>query len=329
MIGRSFLRGVSVLALALATATGARAAATEDDAWFLRFQPPPGSSYVMTAQIEQDMRLSMGPDQTVAMTSVQTLTARQDVLEAAADGTITTRQVIERVQMELRGEDEGGMTFDSESDEEAPDELAPVLAMIGHEVVVHQASDASIVDIEGFDELWESLSSDDPQMALVLEQTKAAFGDEAFRSQMQMNGVVFPEEAVVVGDTWQTTLDLSNPIFGKFETDVSYEYLGLEKSEEGDCAGIGVEMTSDVDLDFAGLFGMLGLPEAEGFDMKATVHEMSGSGSLCVEPATGVTRTSDLDFVVRMDIAMTFGDQTMGTSLEMDQRLEMRLDQQQ
>lgn len=108
----------------------------------------------------------------------------------------------------------GEVTFSSEG--ETDDLISSLLkALIGKKFDVEMQKNGVISKIENTDRLWGEMMSVMPEMPeaqkeQVLNQIKTAYGDKAFKGNIEMITAILPDQNVKEGGTWKNTVKLES-----------------------------------------------------------------------------------------------------------------------
>jgi hypothetical protein len=194
-------------------------------------------------------------------------------------------------------------------------------AMLESELIASFSSRGEIIEVEGFEAMWqmlEGMGNDDVQSQQLFKVLKEGFSGESMMQQMRGGFPVFPEGAVSQGDRWQDEVDSQNPIMGKVSMSSTYT-LGADKTVEGrKCREIAV----DTEVKIRGASGMIEqIKQMFGGELEMTFDELESSGTMCIDYTTGLPWVSEMDNRMGMTLSVAKpGDaaQTMTMHMKLD-----------
>ena len=151
-----------------------------------------------------------------------------------------------------------------------------------------------------------------------MELMKAGFGEESMKAMMQVGTAVFPEKPVSTGETWDYDLSIDNPLLGKMKIASRFESLGPERRAERDCVKLGANTA----IEFQGGSPMIeqlaqmfsGGSAQVGWEM----GDSSGSGSVWVDRASGLTVEAEQSQKMQMTMSITGGQGAQATAMDVD-----------
>lgn len=87
-----------------------------------------------------------------------------------------------------------------------------------------------VLEVKNMDALWESVLSEfnqltDTQKAQLMSQVKNAYGDKAFKGNLEMTSAIFPENPVNKGDKWTVNTNLETTLAADMTTEYIFEDL--------------------------------------------------------------------------------------------------------
>ncbi|MEM6298637.1 MAG: DUF6263 family protein [Bacteroidota bacterium] len=112
------------------------------------------------------------------------------------------------------GQPTGDLIFSS--DGKRDDAASRLFAsMIDKEFDVEMLRNGRIVTIENLDKLFDTMMESfddipDAQKEQLMASLKGAYGEEAFKGNIEMITAIFPDQAVEVGESWKNTIDLES-----------------------------------------------------------------------------------------------------------------------
>lgn len=116
--------------------------------------------------------------------------------------------------------DMGGMEMVMSS-ESADDDVFSVIMknMIGKTFNISMKRNGTISDIRNLDNVFSSVFTAFPdlpemQKQQILTQVKQAYGEKAFKGNIEMITAIFPDKSVSIGDTWTNSIQLESGMAG-------------------------------------------------------------------------------------------------------------------
>ncbi len=271
--------------------------------YLLRFKPTPDSTMRMTQEIEQDIRMEMGAMGSREARSEIRIDSTQKVLPGETAGVTRIDQVMDRITMTSREGDNVLVSFDST--QESDDEAARTLGMlVGKTFTLELSELGEIRAVGGFEQIWNELEAEaEPAARQILQGVKQSLNEEVFRQMLQAALPAFPAEPVAIGQSWDHSADLRNPMFGTMKTATTFTAEGEDQSGGERCLRLGVAI--DLELDFDSEL-LNQLAAASGGEMKVEVGDVTSTGTMCVALTDGVTVESRIhqDLEMKMDIAL-------------------------
>lgn len=108
----------------------------------------------------------------------------------------------------------GEMLFSSES--EGVDVFSTLIkTMIGKEFTLEMSRDGTVSRIENLDNIFEGMFESfpkltEPQKQQILTQLQQAYGEKAFKGNIEMITAIFPNKEVKVGEKWENSVKLES-----------------------------------------------------------------------------------------------------------------------
>ncbi|MCW5766699.1 MAG: hypothetical protein KIT68_12070, partial [Phycisphaeraceae bacterium] len=154
-------------------------------------------------------------------TQKQIMGTRMEVKDVADDGAATVETTFESVKLTMEQPGMGAMSYDSEKPGDGAGNpfAASFGAMIGERITFVIMPDGSVRKAEGMDKIIkkmaEAMDKENPGMgAMVADQLKGSFGDDAMRRTYEQAMKILPEKPVSAGDSWTTNFDQPLPMMG-------------------------------------------------------------------------------------------------------------------
>ncbi len=112
----------------------------------------------------------------------------------------------------------GEMVSSSKSD---GDDIFSTLmkTIIGKEFTIEMSRDGTISKIENLDNIFEGMFESfpqltEPQKQQILAQLRQAYGEKAFKGNIEMITAIFPKKKVKVGENWENSVKLESGMSG-------------------------------------------------------------------------------------------------------------------
>ena len=112
----------------------------------------------------------------------------------------------------------GEMIFSSKN--ESADMLSSIMKnVIGKEFNIEMSKDGAILNIENLDVIFDGMFESFPELPEVqkqqiLAQLQQAYGEKAFKGNIEMITAIFPNKEVNVGDSWKNSVKLESGMSG-------------------------------------------------------------------------------------------------------------------
>jgi hypothetical protein len=193
---------------------------TDDDVKvLLRFNSTKGKVYTITSTImTQTLQTIKGKDMKVTLENVVKM--KYIIDDVDADGIVTITATYTGIKIKQNGM-QGVVEYDSESENPinpVPPAVKGLVALIGTSLTAKMDSRGKVLEIQGLDALLnkmlDNLGSDknDPNVAKFLANFKKQFSDQSFKEMFQSMTAPYPEAPVGIGDSWKTTMTLTQII---------------------------------------------------------------------------------------------------------------------
>lgn len=321
-------------AAALAALPAAYAAAGT----LIRLQPEDGATYRYVMTQKQTMNTQMGPMGSQSVDNAIRADISQTVTGRNADGSTSFDVTYDRMVLDVTA-GPTVMHYDSADDGEEGGEnpaFGVLDALIGKTFTVTMSERNHVLDVTGFETMWDSVAGElpeDPMARQMTESFKKAFSADSMKQLMQSGGAIFPEGPVRPGDTWNDEVSAANPILGDIAINSSYVYEQAEKKAGRDCLRVAVDMAMSFGGTMPMVEAMREMFAAQGADVSVDIEvgEMKGSGTLWVDRATGMTVSSDIDQAMAMTVNLTMSAPeqpeplAMAMVIDMDQKILFEL----
>lgn len=208
----------------------------------LRYRWTQGEEFRYRYTQQSTMTMSgtgLAPGGESAVDSTLTQRLRTIVDDVAADGTVTLRQVIDAVRIDINAPF-GRSVFDSAATGSiaADDRLSQSItgaysAMIGQAITLVIAPSGTVQKVEGMSAILERMLKAQPgtMPADALERLKNSFSDDAARYMFERGFASFPERPLKPGDTWDDQLTVNLPMFGAMSTFRTWTFHGIERRD--------------------------------------------------------------------------------------------------
>jgi Family of unknown function (DUF6263) len=240
-------------------------------------------------------------DMTIDQSTTQVFrTVAEDV---APDGTVTLRQVVESIKMDMNSP-----MFTASFDSANPDAAAAnpmsgmlktVLSpMIGASFTLVMASTGEVQKVEGLSALADKVFktvAQDPAAAGVLDGLKANLSDDAMRSMMSQTFTQFPNRPLKPGDTWSGQVSASNPMLGTLVTTVSSTLKAVEGAGSARIARIATSVSIKQDASKPVPSNPMG--------MTMQLGDSTGDGEQFFDAGTGRFQRSTINIIMPMTMS--------------------------
>lgn len=283
---------ISMRSISLLTAVAVLAPLAGQDGVKLRWQFKAGDVLRYRMTTEQSIEMSMMPGTTMENTIGFVL--HEDVKEVAADGTASLDVGYEAMRVDVDTGMGTRMSFDSTltgDDVKANDPMLTKVAKQMLEAKLHMKLEPSghVGEIVGMKELLAKVT-DDLAPDMTGQMLKRMFSEDSLRKMVEVN--VFPDKALVLGDTWKRNFEQAAPPIGTLKFAVDNKLTGQEDHGGSSCAKIA--MTTKMTL---------GSDDSSASAMSATMDESKGEGTMWFDTKRG--RMVEVEQA--WDMKMSFG----------------------
>lgn len=248
-------------------------------------------------------------------TQKQIMGTRMEVKDVADDGAATVETTFESVKLTMEQPGMGAMSYDSEKPGDGAGNpfAASFGAMIGERITFVIMPDGSVRKAEGMDKIIkkmaEAMDKENPGMgAMVADQLKGSFGDDAMRRTYEQAMKILPEKPVSAGDSWTTNFDQPLPMMGSMKTVVTSTYQGAETIDGRPVAKIANTMA--VTMEPAKDAGPMG--------MQASMTQGKGTGVNYFDTGRGQLHRGTATMTMPMTLQMTGPD---GNQMKIEQNI--------
>ena len=285
--------------LKLLTVIALLAQVAGQDGALLRWQFKTGDVLRYRMSAEQSTEMPMMSERPMENTTVYVL--REDVKDVAADGTASIDVGYEAMRMDM---DIGvEMSFDSTLTGDAAKANDPTLSkmlapMLETKLHLKMEPSGRVSEISGLKEMLaktaENLESD-----MTGQMIANMFSEDSIRKMVEAN--VFPEKALMPGDTWKRSFEQAAPPIGTMKFAVDNKFEDQEDHAGGTCARIA--MVTKLTLESE---------ESEDFPMTVNMDESGGKGTLWFDTKNGRM----VELVQSIDMKMRLGPKSEDESVE-------------
>jgi len=180
-----------------------------------------------------------------ATTMRQEMDMSWDVQGVNNEGEAVIKQKFDRVKMKMTGAN-GEFEYDSKSDA-APTGLAALIApmykaMTQSEFEITMTARGEVKEVKVPEEVLTALKSS-PAAAQMGDIATA----EGFKKMISQGALVLPKDSPKEGDTWQTKVEMNNPMAGKQIVETTYRYEGTKEIDGTKYAVIKPELKMSFD----------------------------------------------------------------------------------
>lgn len=271
----------AVLLCTLVFMTGCGASSVE-----LKLAPPEGASYRYQDTMTQELVMDI---QGFEVTLNQTIDIVTDmhVLEVDQDGQVVVEVTYESMAMEMIAPFTGVIRFDTADETTTvPPEFQAVTNMVGRTVGLTLDSRGNLIDLTGFEELFDDMASgvpaDQPELEGIFESMTTMYDSESATGGL--TGLIgpLPEGAVAVGDSWNevVTTEFAYPM----TIEAAYTVISIQNGE------ITLDMEGEIAADLDDFMSE--------FDLGDASIELSGflNGEIVLDIETGMMIRSTQEF---------------------------------
>ena len=226
--------------------------------------------------------------------------------EVTADGTATLNVKFESMKLDVTTP-MGNMSIDSAASSPPPDPMLVdaqkmLQAIVGESVTMVMAPTGAVKSVEGMAKLGEKIKSGMPAGSPVVQTFDTMLSDEAFKDMMGQSFANLPDKVVKTGETWQTTLNVPNPL-GAMTSTTTFTAKGVERVDGKDVTRVG--LAQKISVAAGGTIG----------PMAVSVKEGTGEGDMLVDHRLGQIVRSTTHVTLPMTMSMPTPD---GSSMNID-----------
>ncbi|HKW03618.1 MAG TPA: DUF6263 family protein [Vicinamibacterales bacterium] len=296
-------------AVVITLAAGAIAPAVHGQDSALRYRWTKGQSLRYRTVQESNISMSGIPGAgdmtlTTMVTEVHLITAS----DIAADGTATLSLKYESMKLDLTTP-MGNMSIDSAAsgppvDPSLVDAQKMFQALVGESVTVVMAPTGAVKSVDGMTRISAKIKAAVPATSAlggVMASLDSMLSDEALKGTMGQSFANLPDKVVKPGETWQTTLNMPNPL-GAMTVANTFTAKGVERVEGKDVTRVGV--AQKVSVAPGGTIG----------PMSVTVSDGTGEGDMLVDHRLGQIVRSTTRQTLPMTMSLSAPD---GTSMSL------------
>lgn len=301
------------------------------DATLLRLDLSQGEAYRFAMKLDQNMTMELGAMGTQRTENAMSLEYSYKVTDVADDGTMTIELKYERISVVVRAM--GNEIIYDTSDEESPDADNPLTMLddlIDKKLSFEVSSQGRVLAVEGFGELFEQMRAevaDDPNSSNVVGLVEAGFDENALKTMCQQGLVIFSDKPVGKGDTWTSDLEVSNPAMGAIDAKATYDVRGPVTRGEKKTTELGMSMTMSFGDDSPLLEQLRSSFAQQGVaaELDWELGEVTSSGTMWIDPGTGLTVDSDTGQSMQATFTLTMGTGAEAAKFDMQMLLEQEI----
>ncbi len=211
---------------------------------------------------------------------------RTVVDDVAPDGTATLRTVFESMRWETKGTS-GTMVFDTESTTEPASANVPfplkemMNSFVGQALTVVMAPSGQVQKVDGMSRIVDKAvqsAPPSPLTASLLESLRSGFSDDQLQNVLTRGSIRFPDRPLRLGDTWDTSATMTNPMTGAETITTVFTLKDVEDNSGRRIAVIATRIT----------FQNTGGPAAAAVTgLKMRVTDSSGEGEMVFDVTNG------------------------------------------
>ncbi len=245
----------------------------------LRWKLGQGDQY--DVQLIQDTNISSQIDNRGRQTANKmTLDMQWLVQSVNDDRTAVIQQTISRIQLTLTTpEDAGSQTISIDTDDAGKQKdlakhlLQQVSPLIGTEYLVTMSDRGEVIRVDVPESSMEALRGAPASMQLRQVLTK-----EGLTEMFGQSAIIFPEQAISVGDDWKSESEVSNSL-GTFTRIHTYSYDGSQQKDQKTMQHVSIKTE---------------LKQKATSQQGSELVEFTGSGQLWMDNEAGYVRESSL-----------------------------------
>jgi hypothetical protein len=305
-----------------------------EDATLLRLDVKKADAYRFGMALDQQMTMELGAMGTQRTENSMNLEYSFNVTEVADDGTMAIEMKYERIGVVVRAM--GNEIIYDTSDEATPGEDNPLSMLddlIGKRLVFQVTPLGRVVGVQGFGELFDEMRTkvaEDPASSNVVALVEAGFDENALKTMCQQGLVIFSEKPVGPGDTWTADLEISNPAMGAIDAKATFDVRGPATRREKKCVELGMSMKMSFGDDSPLLQQLRDSFAQQGMEANLDweLGEVKSSGTMWVDPGTGLTVDSDTvqNMQATFTLAMGTGPEAVKFDMKMDLEQKIRVE---
>jgi hypothetical protein len=205
---------------------------------------------------------------------------------SAPNGNDEKKMSLRLVEARMEGEEQGeAYRYDTAGRNEPKGQRAfdfAYRALLGATITVALDADDTVVEVSGFDKLWNSLgekAQTEAEKAIVTTM-KLSMNDKSMEAGLRRLESLMPKKAVAVGETWKAGLRIDMPRIGEIKVRYDCKLGALENGDGGPIAVI--EAAANYDLSSPKT------TKIEGVDLTLNKITMKEQATLKVQLKTGV-----------------------------------------
>ncbi|MHC4404828.1 MAG: DUF6263 family protein [Planctomycetota bacterium] len=310
MLRKKYPLALSVAVLAIAVGTSCGPSSEENGG-----PPPLGDLKPTGEKIELRLRFKEGDsikqkmitDQQIVQTiqgqkqdmqQAMEMGMTQDVEKVNPDGSARIKVTYHSVKMVQQAPPPvGKIEYDSAN---PPANVHPMAAgmaaLVGQSFTIEMTPEGTVTKVEGADEMLERIAEQVPAGgAMVKEQLKKQFGDEALKQMMEKVTAIYPDNPVDIGDSWNTSIEVTTGFPISMENTYTLiarrdgvAVLDVRSTVKGNPNAKPIEMgPMKIKYNLSGSqYGETEIDEATGWPVKSTMkQDLSGQVEMIGGPA--------------------------------------------
>ena len=173
---------------------------------------------------------------------------------------------------------QASIEYDSKNPpEEIPPPALGFAALVGSSVTMVIGPDGTVKDIEGADEMLDSVMEKLPDVGekeVYRESLKEQFGDTALKNMMEQQMAIYPDKPVEIGESWSKKMIISSGV--PMTIDNTWTLKSIEDGE------VALDVKSDISSNTDGEPIKMG-----PLEMKYDITEGSQEGTIYLDEETG------------------------------------------
>jgi len=304
MYSRRFRLAIPLTVLALVSLSQTLRA---DEAIQLRYKGQVGDKTIYQSALEQLT------SQTVMGQELETKFKQTDVTlyttkAVEEDGGLKFESENKTLKVEGDFGVQGNYVFDSSADDNDSSSLiggavTPLFERMSGAILQLELSPlGKVKKVTGYKELVADILKGNP----IASQFAGGGSDEAALTGFQDSFVIFKEEAVKPGDSWEIPYEIKLPQVGKLKGKRTYTFVG------SDTVGKIPTLKIKIDLDLSGKLDI----DSDEAKISGEIEVDSYSGTVQFDPKAGVILTMETEQTLSGDLSVEAGGQTIPVGLE-------------